>query len=43
MSDKYEQMELDTRPLLQVAIEDLTETAIADTRQLIKEIGRAHV
>lgn len=40
MSDKYEQMQLDTRPLLQVAIEDLTETAIADTGQLIKEHHR---
>lgn len=40
MSDKYEQMELDTRPLLQAAIEDLTETAITDTSQLIKEHHR---
>lgn len=40
MSDTYEQMELDTRPLLQAAIEDLTATAIANTGQLIKEHHR---
>lgn len=40
MSDKYEQMELDTRPLLQTAIEDLTESAITNTSQLIKEHHR---
>ena len=40
MSEKYEQMELDTRPLLQAAIEDLTQSAITDTGQLIKEHHR---
>lgn len=40
MSEKYEQMELDTRPLLQAAIEDLTESAITSTSQLIKEHHR---
>jgi len=36
MSDTYEQMELDTRSLLQAAIEDLTQSAITDTGQLIR-------
>ena len=40
MSEKYEQMELDTRPLLQAAIEDLTQSAITNTGQLIKEHHR---
>lgn len=40
MSEKYEQMELDTRTLLQAAIEGLTASAIADTSQLIKEHHR---
>ncbi len=40
MSEKYEQMELDTRPLLQAAIEGLTQSAITDTGQLIKEHHR---
>ena len=40
MSEKYEQIELDTRPLLQAAIEDLTQSAITNTGQLIKEHHR---
>ena len=40
MSEKYEQIALDTRPLLQAAIEDLTQSAITNTGQLIKEHHR---
>lgn len=41
MSDSsYEQMELDTRPKLQEAIEDLTSRAVADAGQLIQEHHR---
>lgn len=40
MSDDYRQMELDTRSLLQAAIEGLTASAITNTGQLIKEHHR---
>ena len=37
MSEPYEQMELDTRPKLQVAIEDLSAKAVSDAGELIQE------
>ena len=37
MSEPYEQMELDTRPKLQVAIEDLSANAVSNAGQLIQE------
>lgn len=40
MNSDYEQLELDTRPLLQAAIEDLTGQAIAGTGRLIREHHR---
>lgn len=37
MSEVNEQMELDTRPKLQIAIEDLSAKAVSDAGQLIQE------
>lgn len=37
MSEPYEQMELDTRPKLQIAIEELSAQAVNDAGQLIQE------
>lgn len=37
MSEPIDQMELDTRPKLQVAIEDLSAKAVSDAGQLIQE------
>ena len=37
MSEPYEQMELDTRPKLQVAIEDLSAKAVSDAGELIQD------
>lgn len=37
MSEPYEQMELDTRPKLQIAIEELSAQAVSDAGQLIQE------
>ncbi len=37
MSEPYEQMELDTRPKLQIAIEELSAKAVSDAGQLIQE------
>jgi len=37
VSEPYEQMELDTRPKLQVAIEDLSAKAVSDAGELIQE------
>lgn len=40
MSENYEQMELDTRPLLQAAIEDLAQKTIDRIGQMIQEHHR---
>lgn len=40
MSDNYEQMELDTRPKLQTAIEQLTTVTVMEAERLFKEHHR---